>query len=69
MDRKIEIVVRQTDRRRDMTDAEYTHLANTIWMLLRNTPFSFEVIPDGQTPGDRMNATWDQYGVDARWPA
>lgn len=67
MDRNIKIVIKQTARGREITDAEYAHLANTLWMVLRNTPFDFAIKPDGKTPNSRLNAAWDQYGVDARW--
>lgn len=67
MDRTIRIVIKQSDQDRDISHEEYTHLANTLWMMLRNTSFECEVIPDGKTPSAQMNAAWDEYGSEARW--
>jgi hypothetical protein len=51
----------------DMTDSEYTDLANTVWMLLRNTSHRFHVEHDGKTPAKSLNEAWDEYGADAHW--
>ncbi|MFE7223528.1 hypothetical protein ACFU7D_01970 [Nocardioides sp. NPDC057577] len=51
----------------DMTDDEYADLANTVWMVLRNTQYDFHVEHDGRTPVGRLNASWAKYGDDAAW--
>jgi hypothetical protein len=51
----------------ETTDQEYADLANTVWMLLRNTPHDFRVEHDGKTPINVLNSSWDQYGTDAQW--
>lgn len=51
----------------DMTDAEYADVANTVWMVLRNTRFDFHVEHDGKTPPQALNSAWAEYGADAQW--
>jgi hypothetical protein len=51
----------------DLTDDEYADLANTLWMVLRNTHYDFQVEHDGKTPLDLLNGAWVKYGDDAAW--
>ncbi len=51
----------------DLTDGEYADLANTVWMMLRNTPHDFHVEHDGKTPAKTLNESWAEYGAHAHW--
>jgi hypothetical protein len=48
----------------DLSDADYTDLANALWMLLRVTPYEFGIVPDDHTLAEVLNGAWDQYGKD-----
>ncbi|WP_109508995.1 hypothetical protein [Nocardioides speluncae] len=67
MMRELKIVVEQSSDGKDMTDDEYTDLANAIWMVMRATRFDFQIHPDQHSDPARLNAAWEQYGKDATW--
>lgn len=68
MARKITIRIEErAGTRAAITDEEYTDLANTLWMVLRSTPFHFSVEPDQRADIAQLNDAWAQYGEDAQW--
>ena len=51
----------------DISEEDYAHLANALWMFVRATPHTFAVHVDRQASTEDLNDAWHQYWRDARW--
>lgn len=68
MTRKITIHIYNNETTGDPIDEEkYADLANMVWMVMRTTPFNFDIEPDQDADTEKMDDAWAQYGDDASW--